>query len=466
MPIVTRRLTIPLLVATLLFAWAGCSNTPERQRVVDGVGEPIWVRDAVIYEIFVPDFSEDGTFRGVIDRLDELDQMGVTTLWLMPIHPIGEERSKGVLGSPYAIQDYFAVNPAYGTKDDFRALVDSVHARDMHIIIDYVANHTAWDHPWTTEHPTWYTRTQAGSLTVPVSPEGDTTDWTDVADLNYRNAALRQMMIDAMQYWVEEFDIDGYRADVAGWVPSDFWTAAIDSVETIKPVLMLAEHDDPAIHRTGFDLTYSWPFYDRLKDVWNGAPAHQITAQVETVTAQLPSRAKRIRFTTNHDETAWDAPPPRLFGGIEGSKAAFVLTASMPGVPLLYNGQELGVSEPVPFFEATPYNWSQDEANTLIPFYTNYLRVYRRSPALRRGTFGTITPGARDVLIFTRAADTEQLMIAVNVRDTATTVPVPAPYNEQKLVNLLDSTTVATDSLRLAPYGYRLLRVETPEPTG
>jgi glycosidase len=464
MSAVPRRITLPLLIAALLFAWAGCSQPPERERVVEGVGEPVWVRDAVIYEIFVPDFSEEGTFRGVIDRLDALEQMGVTTLWLMPIHPIGEERRKGVLGSPYAIKDYFAVNPEYGTKEDFRALVDSVHARDMHIIIDYVANHTAWDHPWTTERPDWYTRTEAGSLTVPVSPQGDTTDWTDVADLNYRNEALRQTMIDAMQYWVEEFDIDGYRADVAGWVPSDFWTAAIDSVEAIKPVLMLAEHDDPKIHRTGFDLTYSWPFYNRLKEVWNGAPAHQLTAQVEAVSEQLPSRAKRLRFTTNHDETAWDAPPTQLFGGVEGSKAAFVLTASMPGVPLLYNGQELAVRDTVPFFEATPYDWTQDD--TLIPFYSRYLAAYRESPALRRGTFGALTPDASDVLMFTRTADTEQVLIAVNVRDKSTSVPVPAPYNEQKLTSILDSTTVATDSLRLAPYGYRLLRVETPEPTG
>lgn len=456
---VVRRIACSLLITTLLFAWTGC-QIAERDRVIEGVGDPNWVRDAVVYEIFVPDFSEEGTFRGVLNRLDELQEMGVNTLWLMPIHPIGEERRKGPLGSPYAIRDYYAVNPEYGTKEDFRALVDSVHARDMHIIIDFVANHTAWDHPWTEEHPDWYTRDANGQLTVPVSPEGDTTDWTDVAELDYENEELRAEMTDVMTYWVDEFDIDGYRCDVAGWVPRDFWTAAIDSVEAIKPVLMLAEDSDTQIHRAGFDLTYSWPFYETLKQVWNGAPVHRLASQVDSIRNALPTRARRLRFTTNHDETAWDAPPPTLFGGVDGSKAAFVLASTIPGTPLLYNGQELGVRDTVSFFEATPYDWTQDD--TLVPFYTTHLATYRQSEALRRGAFATLTPKADDVLIYTRAADTEQLMIAVNVRDEAATVALPSAYEEQRLTDLATNRLVTTDSLRLNAYGYRLMRIEEP----
>lgn len=461
MPTATRRLALPLLLTALLLAWAGCSQ-PERDRVIEGVGDPLWVRDATLYEIFVPDFSKEGTFEGVINRLDELQALGVNTLWLMPIHPIGDTNRKGALGSPYAVRDYYAINPAYGTKESFRALVDSVHARDMHLILDLPANHTARDHPWTQKHPKWYTRDAQGQPMVPVSPAGDTTDWVDVAELDYQNEALRTEMTDVMRYWVEEFDIDGYRCGLAGWVPSDFWTAAIDSVETIKPVMMLAEEDDPAIHRAGFDLSSNQVLYDTLTSVWDGAPVSTLASQVEARLARLPARAKQVRFTTTHDETARDAPPPVVFDGIEGSKAAFVLATTMPGVPLVYNGQELGVQDTVSFFNATPYDWSREE--TLIPFYADYLTTYRESAALRRGAFASLSPKAEDVLIYTRSTDTEQLMIFVNVRDTATTVAIPSAYEKQRLIDIMNDndTPLTADSLRLGAYGYRLLRIKEP----
>ena len=223
------------------------------------MGEPAWVQGATVYEVFVPDASEEGTFQGLIRRLDEIQQMGVNTLWLMPIHPIGEKRRKsdiGSLGSPYSIEDYYAVNPDYGTKEDFRALVDSVHARGMHIIIDLVANHTAWDHPWLEKHPDMYSDGPTNGFTVPVL-DGDTTDWTDVVELDFDSPRTRQEMIDVMQYWVREFNIDGYRCDVAHAVPLDFWENAIDSVETHKEVLMLAEAAEPEMHEVGFDQTYA-----------------------------------------------------------------------------------------------------------------------------------------------------------------------------------------------------------------
>ena len=284
---------------------------------VDGVGEPDWVKEAVVYEVFVPDFSEEGTFRGVIDRLDELEAMGVNTLWLMPIHPVGEKRAKtdiGALGSPYAVRDYKGVNPAYGGEEQFRALVDSVHARDMKIIIDWVANHTAWDHPWIEEHPEYYTEGPIdGRFTVPLM-DGDTTDWTDVVDLNYDNEEMRAEMIDAMQYWVREYNIDGYRCDVAHEVPLDFWETAIDSVEAVKPVLMLAEAGETEMHEVGFDQSYAWAYYGTLKRVWEeGDSVSHLATQVDTTLDDLVPQARRLRFTTNHDESMWDATPPELF---------------------------------------------------------------------------------------------------------------------------------------------------------
>jgi glycosidase len=429
---------------------------------VDGVGEPAWVQDAVVYEVFVPDFSEEGTFRGVIDRLDELKEMGVTTLWLMPIHPVGEKRAKtdiGALGSPYAVKDYRGVNPEYGGEEQFRALVDSVHAKDMHIIIDWVANHTAWDHPWVEEHPEYYTEGPIdGRFTYPLM-DGDTTDWTDVVDLNFENEEMRGKMIEAMEFWVREYDIDGFRCDVAHQVPLDFWERAIDSVETVKPVLMLAEAAEPEMHEVGFDQTYAWPYYDSLKQVWEEQkPVHHLAEQVDTTLTKLVPGARRLRFTTNHDETMWDATPPQLFGGIEGSKAAFVLAATMPGTPLVYNGQELGVQDTVSFFAAQPYDWAQE--NSLIPWYTDVLNTYRGSPALTGGDFTVLTPDAEDALAYTRSAEDETLLVAVNVRNEATTLTLPSDYRASDLTDLLTGESVSTDPLELGPYGYRVLRVE------
>jgi glycosidase len=443
---------------------AGCASStepPGAGRAIDGVGEPAWVQDAVVYEVFVPDASEEGTFRGLIDRLDEIEKMGVTTLWLMPIHPIGEERRKegfGGLGSPYSIKDYYAVNPGYGTKEDFQALVDSIHARDMHVILDLVANHTAWDHPWLEENPDMYTPGPIDGFTYPVL-NGDTTDWTDVVDLNYDNSQTRQSMIDIMQYWVREFDVDGYRCDVAGAVSMDFWNAAIDSVETIKPVLMLAEDAQPEMHEVGFDYTYAWPYYSKLKQVWDEeAPAESLTAQVDTTLNELPKAAQRLRFTTNHDESMWDATPPELFGGAKGAKAAFVLTTTMPGVPLVYNGQELSVSDTVSFFARTPYNWGQNAEVT--DFYRKYLTLYRNSPVLHEGTLEVHHAG-RSALLYSRKTEDAEMMMAVNARKDTVNVGIPSTYDDASLVNALTGTALSPDTLDLGAYGYRLYRVES-----
>ena len=461
----SRVPSLCLFVVGIVGLLAGCGASPDSsgtdQPAPDGVGEPGWVQDAVVYEVFIPDASEEGTFQGLIDRLDEIEDMGVTTLWLMPIHPIGEEKRKddiGGLGSPYSIKDYYAVNPDYGTKADFRALVDSVHARDMHLILDLVSNHTTWDHPWMDENPDMYTPGPIDGFTYPVL-DGDTTNWTDVVDLNFENPQTRQSMIDVMQYWVREFGVDGYRADVAGAVPMDFWNAAIDSVETIKPVLMLAEDAQPEMHDVGFDYTYAWPYYDKLKQVWEeGDSVSELATQVDTTLENIPDGGERLRFTTNHDETMWDATPPQLFDGVEGSKAAFVLTTTLPGTPLVYNGQELGVADTVSFFARTPYDWTQSPP--IRDFYREYLTLYRNSPALHHGDLQIRSPEAEDVLVYSRATEDHEMIVAVNVRDEAQTVPVPAAVADASLTDALSEAPVDSDSLDLGPYGYRLLRVE------
>lgn len=437
------------------------ASSPPITTTSDGVGHPEWVDDVVMYEMFIPDFTDEGTFRAAIDRFDELKDMGVNTIWLMPIHPVGEKRAKtdiGALGSPYAVRDYKGVNPQYGSAEDFQAFVDAAHERNMYVIIDWVANHTAWDHPWVSEHPEYYTDGPIdGRFTYPLL-DGDTTDWTDVVDLDFSNQEMRAKMIDAMQFWVREFNIDGYRCDVAHQVPLDFWETAIDSVESVKPVLMLAEAAEPEMHDVGFDLTYAWPYYGTLKDVWeNERPASALLTQVDTTLDTLHPEAHRLRFTTNHDETMWDATPLELFDGRDGSEAAFVLTTTLPGVPLMYNGQELGIADTVSFFAAQPYDWNQTD--TMMPFYSTYLNLYQSSTALRDGDFEVLAPDAENVALYRRFTDNQNLIIAVNLREEATTIDLPTAYQEASLTNVLTNTTVPGSTLSLEPHGYHILAV-------
>ncbi len=455
-----RLLPLPILLLLLCLGPAtGCTPAGETETVTteagveDTTARPAWVENAVLYELFVTDFTPEGTFRAVIPRLPELKALGVTTIWLMPIHPIGLKKRKGTLGSPYAIQDFFAVNPAYGTPDDFRALVEAVHAQGMHLIIDLVANHTAWDNAWIDEHPDWYTHDAAGRIVSPVP------DWSDVADLNYNVPAVRAEMKRAMRYWVEQFDIDGYRCDVAEMVPGDFWADAIAELRSVKPVMMLAEGETPDLHENGFDLTYSWRLYQTLKQVWQGDPLTRFFAVLDTQQTQFPPDALRLRFTTNHDETAWDAPPPVRFGSFEGARAAAVLMTTLPGVPLLYNGQEAGVAQNVVFFERNPIDWSQHPEMRL--FYKDLMALRHGSGALRSGAMNVLARGNPDVALFERAGGGERLVVAVNVRNKPASISLPEALRGARLKHALTGEDLrAADTLPLPAYGYALLRVE------
>ncbi|NBC17603.1 MAG: alpha-amylase [Bacteroidetes bacterium] len=448
-----------LFFALLALLWlpTGCdapappSSDPA---VADTTAAPAWADDAVIYELFVRDFTPEGTFRAIIPRLPDLQALGVTTIWLMPIHPIGEKARKGTLGSPYAVRDYKTVNPNFGTKADFQALVDSVHAAGMTLILDFVANHTAQDHPWVTERPEWYTKDSTGAVTHPPG-----TDWTDVADLDYSHPEVRAAMIDAMRYWVAEHDVDGYRCDVAELVPQDFWDAAIDTLRAVKPVMMLAEGADPWLHDVGFDVTYGWNTYQALKAIWDGAPADTLYAVLEDEAAHLPDDALRMRFTTNHDETAWDAPPVDLFDGLDGARAAAVAALTLPGLPLLYNGQEVGSPQRLRLFEKDTIDFSQNPA--MRAFYADLLGLYQRRPALHDGT---LTPLARDadVLLHERRADDDRVIVAVNVRPDARAIALPPALTETTFTDAVTGERLpASDTLSLPPYGARLL---TPQP--
>ncbi len=366
-----------------------------------------WVKDAVIYEVYVRSFSPEGTFKGVEQRLPELKRLGVTVLWLMPIHPIGELNRKGTLGSPYAVRDYYAVNPEFGTLEDFRSLVRAVHAAGMHIIIDLVANHTSWDSVLLMEHPEWFTHNAEGAIIAPNA------DWTDVADLDYDQHELRKYMIHMMKYWVADEHIDGYRCDVAELVPTDFWETARQELDAIKPVMMLSEGTLPEHHVKAFDLTYSWNVYDVLDKVINDTSSASVfDAILRTESYQFPRGSLRLRFNTNHDKNAFDAPAVEKFGR-GGAMATAVLVFTMPGVPLIYNGEEVGNPKRLSLFEKVPIDWSQDGG--FRELYEGLTTLRSSHPALRNGTYESLeTGGQKKVYAFIRSNSSERLLVTVN----------------------------------------------------
>lgn len=366
-----------------------------------------WVKNAIIYEVYLRSFSKEGTLKALEARIPELKKLGVTVVWLMPIHPTGKKYRKGSLGSPYSVQDYYAVNPEFGTLDDFRSLVNTVHQQGLKIIIDLVANHTAWDNPMLKEHPEWYTHDASGKI-IPPNP-----DWTDVADLNYDNPELRKYMITMMKYWVRDVGIDGYRCDVAELVPTDFWEAVVKELDTVKPVMMLSEGTLPEHHVRAFDLTYSWNVYDVLGKVIEGStPVTIFNDLLKTESYQFPKSSLRMRFNTNHDKNVWDGPAVEKFTP-QGAKATAVLTFMYPGVPLIYNGEEVANNKRLGLFEKKDIDWSK---NTEFRTLYEKLSILRKShPALINGSYSAIQNSEnRKVLSFIRIKGEDSVLVVIN----------------------------------------------------
>ena len=411
------------------------------------------LEDIVLYEVNLRAMSPAGDLDGVTARITDIKALGANTLWLMPIHPIGEINRVGELGSPYSVRDYGAVGAEYGTMTDLQELVDAAHAMDMYVILDWVANHTAWDHPWVTAHPSWYTQDVTGAIIHPPR-----TNWLDVADLNYNSIAMRHAMIDAMTAWITDVGIDGFRMDAADFVRFDFWAEAIPAIRstTSRDLLMLAEGARADHFDAGFDMVFGWRSYGALKSVFGqGASARTIWASQ----VMEDAAGRTMRFTTNHDESAWDAPPPVLFGGLDGSLAAYATTIMAGGTPLVYSGQETGLATNTPFFERQPIDWSQG-ADTAA-WYAWMLGLRSEHAALRSGT--NTDRSTDDVVIQTRSLDDERVLALINVRDTPVSAPVPGSWQGSwHAMDTQGPETLGT-TLTLEPYAVRLFeRLQWP----
>ncbi len=449
------------LSSLVLLLAVGCNASPPHRSpaatsATGTASDTGWVARSAIYEVFVRDFSAGGDFRGVTNGLDRISATGANTLWLMPIFPIGVEHRKGTLGSPYAVRDYSAINPDFGTEDDFRALVDAVHARGMKVILDWVPNHTAWDAVWVSEHPDYFVRNAEGGLIPARDENNNPTDWTDVAELDYDNPALRQAMTHAMRRWLVEFDVDGFRVDVTRGVPWDYWSEVIPALRASVPreILLLAETGDMEAHRRGFDLTYAWDTYRRLKQVWKGARADSLASAEVADLAGMPAGGMRLRFTTNHDETAWDAPPLILFNGPAGARAAFVAMALLPGRPLLYNGQAIESPQVLRLFERDPVDWDRAGAGEARAFYRKVIDLSRSVPDLLTGALQSVgTSAPADIIAYRRGA----VLVLVNARAAQARFTVQGE-RVAGARDLLTGSVQEGDEVALPGYGALVLR--------
>ena len=389
---------------------------------ISHVRHPAWAASANIYEVNIRQYTPEGTFRAFEKHLPRLRRMGVDVLWIMPINPISRKERKGTLGSYYAVSDYKAVNPEYGDLADFRHLVDAAHRQGFKVILDWVANHTGWDHVWVDQHPEWYKRNGRGEL------EGyhytDLSDhheevWADVLGLDYAKPEVRAGMIDAMSYWLKVADIDGFRCDVAWTLPVDFWDEARTALDRIKPVFMLAEADTPEMQVNAFDMTYDWKLYHLLIDVAKGkADARDLARLYTDPPRRYPAGAYRMTFTSDHDENSWNGTDRELYG--KGANAMAVLAATLPGMPLVYSGQEDGLNKRLKFFDKDPIAWQRFDR---APFYAGLLALKHRHPALssamEQGNLQVIDTGNAKVFAFRRVKGSDRVTVAVNLGDAA-----------------------------------------------
>lgn len=371
---------------------------------------PNWSKDSTIYEVNVRQYTTEGTFKAFESHLPRLKELGVEILWFMPIHPISSEGRIGTLGSYYAIQDYKAINPEFGSMDDFKSLVKKAHSMGFKVMLDWVGNHTGRDHIWT-ENKEWYTLDNEGNITHPPG-----TNWLDVADLNYNNTEMRTAMIDAMKFWVTEADIDGYRADYAVGVPLDFWETARKELNKIKPVYMLAE--DNTVYNlldSAFNSNYGWELNQIMREIAIGnRNATHVKSYISKMERLYPSGSYPMHWTTNHDENSWEGTTSELFGESEQTMAA--LTFTLPGMPLIYSGQEAGLNKRLAFFDKDEISW-QDLSDQ--KFYQDLIRLKKENKAMWNGEAGgevtLLDTSDENILAFERQKGNSKVMVIANL---------------------------------------------------
>lgn len=450
---------LPLLISLLFFGSCNVQQTESQYQPHKYVElkNPEWIKNATIYELNIRQFSQEGTFKAVEKQLPRLKKMGINIIWLMPIHPIGEINRKGSLGSYYSVKDYYGVNPEFGTEEDFRNLVNAIHQQGMYVILDWVANHSSWDNELVKRHPDWYIKSREGKF-----QSTPWRDYDDIIDFDYSKPELRKYMTEALKYWVKEFDIDGYRCDVASFMPIEFWENARKEMETVKPVFMLAEAMDKELHRKAFDATYAW-------ELWN--VTHNIATQNTSIKpltegyiaehiSIFPKEGIRMNFTDNHDKNSWEGNQYQNFG--ESLPAMMVLMTMMDGMPLVYNGQEAGLNRSLQFFEKDPIEWKKHE-NEVI--YTKLFALKHQNQALWNGKWGgemvrIMNDKMDEVISFVREKNGDKVITIINLSNKEVNVNFDTTFDEGTYKNLFSDEDFKLDkkqNLVMKPWEYLIL---------
>jgi len=448
----TKLMTARLILVSLFFILQSCSKSEDaitpKPPTTDSF-QPVATEDIVMYEINPKAFSTTKNFQGITNRLDDIKALGINTIWIMPIYKVGVLKA---FGSFYCVQDYKGIDPSYGTMQDLKTLVNTAHQKGIAVIFDWVANHTSWDNAWITANPSWYTQNSSGQI---ISPAG--TNWNDVADLNFNNSAMRLAMIDAMKYWVTEANIDGYRFDAADFVPVDFWVQANTALNAIpnKHLVLLAEGSRADHFSAGFQMNFAWDYLGAEKNVF-GVSQASVANLFATNTSEysvVPTGKQKLRFTTNHDES-YQATPITVYGGKNGALAASVIAVYLQGVPLLYCGQEVGVSSVSTYNGSNTIDWNAN--GDMLTAYQNLLRFYNSSTAARKGTLTTYVNS--NIAVFKKSNAVENVLVIVNARSSSQTMAVPAELQGNWTNALTNSAVSLLGNLSLTSYQYLILK--------
>ena len=420
------------------------------------------INKGIVYEVNIRQYSKEGTFKAVTNDIKKIKELGVEILWLMPIHPIGKEKRKGGLGSYYSISDYKGINPEFGDDEDLKELVEEAHANEMIVIMDWVANHTAWDHSWIDNNPDYYTKGNDGKITDPINPyTGESWGWTDVADLNFENSDMRSEMIDAMKYWIEEFDIDGYRCDAAHSCPVDFWKESINELRKIKNVFMLAESDPFNVGGfeliNSFEMSYNWQGHHILNEISKGhKSAKDLKDNINRDLSIYEDNHILLNFTSNHDENTWAGTVFDRMG--DSYLTMSVLTYVIPGIPLLYNGQEYSLNKRLEFFEK---DFIPKENTELVEFYNKLVKIKRNNKALhfsKETKFDIKNSIDDDIFILERTLDNESVLFISNLSKMAKSINHGLDGNFENLLNGELIKLSSKQNLEFNSWDYLLLK--------
>ncbi|MDR1652577.1 MAG: alpha-amylase [Prevotellaceae bacterium] len=449
-----KSIFVILTVCVTVVCTFSCRKNAENGFEPKPVVHPDWTRTAVIYEVNLRQYTKEGTFKAFEQYLPQLKDLGVDVLWFMPVHPISELNRKGTLGSYYAVKDYKSVNPEFGTDTDFKNLINNAHQLGFKVIIDWVANHTGCDNLWLEAHKDWYVLDSVGNPTSPY-------DWTDTYKLDYDNGAMRAEMTNAMKYWVQEFDIDGFRCDVAGEVPTTFWDSARFALDSVKPVFMLAEAEKPELLKNAFDAGYNWKLLHLMNKVASAkdtTTVNDLRAYLATKDTLMPTDAYQMNFITNHDENSWNGTEyERLQKGVQ---TFAVLTYTLPGIPLIYTGQETGLKKRLKFFDKDIVgSWTKNSAFT---FYKKLNELKHTHPALKAGEQGGELKFFRhgyekDLLVFMRSKEGKDLFVMLNLGNRSLEFFTNDVLPRGEFTDFFTGKKLAGIPNHLNPWEYRIL---------